>query len=1116
MFKHVIFTLFSVSLVGCGGSDDVTTSPTDPVVNHAPATKLVTKDLVQQWNENELVSIYYNVIDPDSTTFSVSAKLVNNSTVPIFVNQNERKLSFTTPYIQGDIVDSIAITVTDSTGLSSSDSLEFTIKESVNTVPTLNIVFEQEYYKETDVIQITYSLNADDVDGNNDDLVITQNFYNDNPETCRPVCQPIPYTILQHEGRYAATLETSLTENITQIWLHAEVEDFMSSATDSASFFVVKRQDAAPIIITDIEKDIIPYAEKMNFAFNLTVEDYDSESLSITKNIYSENPATCRPICQPVNVTWSNHKTRHVGSFTLSVKSENTPMWLNIVASDSVNETETNTYFSISREPNRPPTIEITLEKSTIFEKEGLVLPYSLLIQDLDHSRDELVITQKIYDGDPSSCLPLCNEVSAEWKEHNGRYVAILDATLEHDETFWLLSSVTDGEDEAQDIASFDVKKSVNSPPSVTLSLESNQIQESDPLLVRYSILVSDEENDDIKISHAIYDDNPLFCLPVCRKINIETLESGSNFAAEFSYTLEKPITEFWLTTEISDGVNKVDKSTTFYVNRRENTPPAITVTPDQTTLNEGDAFSYLLDIYDAEGDTLSVDQLLFTGNPSTCRPACKPVSAEWLQYENKHAIEISDPIEEETVQFWLYISASDGEYQTEKTQTFTVIQKSKGTPPTLSLSLDQTSIIEGEILQYTAIADDADGDEVTLTHLVFDGDPEFCRPVCQPVSADFSRHNNRYAVQILDEIDEPVKNYWLEVEATDGTYSVSENRSFSVSQETNSPPEVNITLSRTSVNEGDYLNYTVVASDPEGETVTLSHAAYSSDPSFCKPACQPVNANFSKNGEQYAVQILATLSSNSTQFWLEVAANDGENESSDIKSFSVTKDVTTTNSPPEVVISLKNPNFTEGNPALYTVITDDADGDTVTVKEYLYLEDPMTCRPTCQPVDADVSISGPEKNRYTALPEWNLVWDIDEEAKVVWVFVEATDGKATVVDSEPIIVYKRPDDALVIDVTLVKKVVISNSPVSAEYYADASSPVDGVLNVAQEIYLDDPYWCECDPIPSSQTSSAPSYTATFDVAFPGDSLPVWLKVDGSDNSGSATVVRPFTARPAN
>lgn len=945
--KHFLpVALFATLLSGCGSEGGVSTVESEPPVNHTPVVKWVTKDIdLDNLAENQVVTIPYNIVDPDSDEFTIKVELVDRNDVAIFVNEDEHLVSFTTPYIQTDVVDSLVVTVTDNSGLESQDSVTLTFKETINAAPTLNIVFEQETFKEDGGVLILYALNADDMDGDNAQLDITQTFYSENPNTCLPVCTPVDYSFVQHEGRYAATLNVELEKDLTQFWLHATAEDLGAEAEDVSSFWVERKAEQAPSIEVEIEQSVIHYADEMHFAFDLEVDDADSEGVLVTKNIYMDDPATCRPICSPISSSWSNYKTRHVGTFSLDLSATDTPMWVNVHATDGTNETERHVPFTITKSPNRAPTIEMTLEKSTVLESEGIVIPYNLVIEDPDTPESELELTQALYMDDPTTCRPICEALQATWKQHDDRHVVSLDVVLEHDETFWLMATVTDGEYHAEDLASFIVRKSVNTPPVVDVTLEDDSVEEKGGrVAVKYNMTMTDSNPDDeLVLTQLIFDEDPSFCLPLCQPISASFYQDETKHAAEFTYDVVEPVTPFWLNIEVTDGVNTVEKIMPFTVSRAQNVAPTLLVSLEKYTINEDEALRYGIDMSDADGDDITLAQNLYDEDPSTCRPVCQPIPASWLQYEDKYAVEFTYELVDSVTPLWLNVVISDAVHTVESNTTFNVIRQ-ENTPPTLDITLEDDDVLEDEHLRYFIDVYDADEDELAITQLLFDDNPATCRPVCQPINASWSQHENKYALQVPSPLENNVNPFWLEVSVTDGINDVSEVVTFTVRKETNNPPSVAVTLNDSTIMEGEDLLYRVQASDPEGDPLTITSDVYLSNPSDCLPSCHPVSSSVSNSGENYTLSPNWTMTQENTSAWLMVTVTDGLSTVTDVKPFIVERI-------PDIQVVLDDDVIPGTYPAYltYTLSFRNSGVTPSSVTHEVYWEDPRTC--VCNPI---------------------------------------------------------------------------------------------------------------------------------------------------------------------
>jgi hypothetical protein len=559
-------------LTGCGGGDTNTATAASKA-EQAPVIKWVSEGIsLDALTEGQSLSIPYNIIDPDSSAFTIQVSLPDFPELALNIDQDNRQISFMTPFTDGDVTSSMIVYATDDTGLSSNDTLAFTIKESHNDRPTIAIRFEQERYLQEDEIVVLYALNADDPDGSNDTLVTTQAFYSEDPRICLPVCLPVPFTVVQYRGRYAATLTTTLTAPETQFWLFASTADPYGFTEDVASFFVEKKDNTAPRITVAVEQEIIHKFDPALFAYNLHIEDLDNafEDISVIQTIYSDDPTGCRPICVPLSVTWLQYEDRHVASFTPTITQLDTPFWLDISATDGLNTTEKIIPFIVSESAPIAPTIDIVLEKTLILESEGLVLPYDLRIIDPDTAETDRSLTQTVYDEDPRTCRPICLPIPATWLQHNSRHALTLQTVLSEDTDFWLAVEVSDGTSDILSVAKFSAQQSLNTPPTLSITLESETVQQTDNVMLPYDLQLhdTDEVTVPVSLTQTVYRDNPAFCRPICVPISASWLLYNTRHVAVFSPVLTEQRTSFWLNVIASDGVNNVEQHIPFTVQK--------------------------------------------------------------------------------------------------------------------------------------------------------------------------------------------------------------------------------------------------------------------------------------------------------------------------------------------------------------------------------------------------------------------------------------------------------------------------------------------------------------------------------------------------------------------
>jgi hypothetical protein len=208
-------------------------------------------------------------------------------------------------------------------------------------------------------------------------------------------------------------------------------------------------------------------------------------------------------------------------------------------------------------------------------------------------------------------------------------------------------------------------------------------------------------------------------------------------------------------------------------------------------------------------------------------------------------------------------------------------------------------SVNEGETVDYTVTATDADGDALTLTTSAL---PAFVSFV--------DNGDNTGTFTIAPEFGD-AGNFNVTITADDGEDTGSDTFTISVG-DVNRPPSID-TVDQ-AVAENSTKDYTVTATDADGDAITLTTSAL------------PAFVSFVDNGNGTGKFTFAPGFGDAGDYNITVTASDGTLDSSD--TFKLT--VTDNNRAPE--IDAADQSVVEGTTEGYTVTASDADGDTLTL----------------------------------------------------------------------------------------------------------------------------------------------------------------------------------------
>ncbi len=134
--------------------------------------------------------------------------------------------------------------------------------------------------------------------------------------------------------------------------------------------------------------------------------------------------------------------------------------------------------------------------------------------------------------------------------------------------------------------------------------------------------------------------------------------------------------------------------------------------------------------------------------------------------------------------------------------------------PPTIDPVLDQT-IDEGEPLSFSINASDANGDALSLTTILEDGSE------LSTIGASFIDNGDNTGTFNWTPTTIQAGTYLFVARANDGESEVEENFSIVV-QNVNLAPQLD-PISDTTINESELLQFNVTASDPDGDSLTIT-----------------------------------------------------------------------------------------------------------------------------------------------------------------------------------------------------------------------------------------------------------------------------------------------------
>lgn len=357
-----------------------------------------------------------------------------------------------------------------------------------------------------------------------------------------------------------------------------------------------------------------------------------------------------------------------------------------------------------------------------------------------------------------------------------------------------------------------------------------------------------------------------------------------------------------------SDGVNTVSQTVAVSVTNANDVAPVIT-SATTATVNENQTAALTVAATDAEGDAVTysisggTDAALFTINAATGE----------VSFASAPDYEVAADANGDNT-YDIEVTASDGVNATAQTLAITVANENDNGP--VFQSAGSASIEENATAAFTAQATDADGDPLTYAIVggadaaLFTIDPG-TGAVSFAAAPDFEQAGDADADNV----------YELEVSASDGTSSVNQTVSVTVTNVRDIAPEF-ISPTIASAAEEQTAAYTAQAADAEGDVLTYSISGGADAALF---AIDPVSGVVTFVS---APDFEAPADANADNVYeVEVSASDGVNATARLVAISVT-DI---NEDAPVFSSPASASAAENQTAAYTAQATDPNGDTVT-----------------------------------------------------------------------------------------------------------------------------------------------------------------------------------------
>ena len=447
-----------------------------------------------------------------------------------------------------------------------------------------------------------------------------------------------------------------------------------------------------------------------------------------------------------------------------------------------------------------------------------------------------------------------------------------------------------------------------------------------------------------------------------------------------------------------SDGANTAERTVAIMVTD-ENEPPIFT-SDAAVSVAENQTAAYTALATDADGNDLSY-------NLSGTDAALFMIDATTGEVRFVEAPDFEAPGDADGDNVYdIVVTASDGTISTDQAVAITVTDEND---PPIVTSDAAVSVAENQIAAYTALATDADGDDLSYSLSGTDATLFMIDATTGEVSfieaPDFEAPGDADGDNVYD----------IVVTASDGTNSTDQTVAITVTDE-NDPP-IFTSDAAVSVGENQTVAYTALATDADGDTLSYSLSGTDADLFTIDAATGEVSFREAPDAE-----------------------NPGDNDDDNVYDIVVTASDGTNSTDQTVAITVTNendnaPSFTsdaavsvaENQTEAYTVVATDADGDTLSYS----LSGSDAALFTIDPNTGEV--------RFIEAPDFEAPGDADGD-NVYDIVVTASDGTNSTDQTVAITVTDENDNAP----SFTSDAAVSVAENQTAAYAAVATDVDG------------------------------------------------------------------------
>ncbi|MCF7811230.1 tandem-95 repeat protein, partial [bacterium] len=316
-------------------------------------------------------------------------------------------------------------------------------------------------------------------------------------------------------------------------------------------------------------------------------------------------------------------------------------------------------------------------------------------------------------------------------------------------------------------------------PESVTVNEEQ---------LLEFTVQASDPDGDDISIEASSED------LP-----GGWNLTDNGDGTADFEWTPGfDDAGEYSLLLTVSDGVDPLQSRTTITVNQVNREPDWVDLTKSYN-VNESEELSFTIEASDPDGDNLNLSA--FSND--------LPEEYEFTDHGDGTADFSWTPTYDDGGDYILEVTVSDAEFEITEEISITVNEINR-TPDWTDIP-ESVDIDEQEFLSFTVEASDPDDDELSIS----------CNSENLPDGWQFRDHGNGSGTFRWTPTYDDAGAYLAVFTVSDGDFEMDEDVTINVNP-VNRQPSWDTVPDSVSVNEAEELSFTLEASDPDGDDLTL------------------------------------------------------------------------------------------------------------------------------------------------------------------------------------------------------------------------------------------------------------------------------------------------------